>query len=288
MFKHYVSLTKPGIIFGNLIAAAAGFFLAAKGDIDWLQFLATMFSIIAIVGSGCAFNNYVDRDIDGKMERTKNRVLVKGLMPVSHALIFALIIGLAGFAVLWLFTNPQAFSMGAVGFVVYVGLYTLVYKRTSIYSTAIGSLSGACPPVIGYLAVTAQFDTGALILLVAFCLWQIPHSYAIAIYRYADYQKAEIPVLPLRDGIKAARFHIVAYIIAFIAVCLLLTQQNYAGMIYAAVMTVLGLYWLYTAVMEYSESDERSWGKKQFFLSIITICFFSLLISVDFVPTATV
>jgi len=287
MLKHYISLTKPGIISGNLIATAAGFFLAAKGDIDWQLLIFTLLGVTLIVGSGCAFNNYIDRDIDGKMERTKNRALVKGMLSTKSALIFATIIGILGFSALVFFTNAWATGMSVVGFLVYVGLYSLMLKRTSVYGTAIGSISGACPPVIGYLAITAQFDMGAAILLVAFCLWQMPHSYAIAIYRFSDYQRANIPVLPLTDGIKAARYHIIAYIIAFILVCLLLVQQNYVGMVYAVVMSVLGIYWVYIALMEYSEKNQIAWGKKLFLLSIVIICCFSTLISLDFVADSS-
>ncbi len=286
MFKHYLSLTKPGIIFGNLIAAAAGFLLAAKGQIDWPLFIATMSGVILIVGSGCTFNNYIDRDIDGKMQRTKNRVLVTGRLPVSNALMFASLLGVIGFGLMYQFSNLYALGFGVLGFVVYVGFYSLMYKRTSVFSTAIGSISGACPPVMGYVAVTGQVDSGALILLVAFCLWQIPHSYAIAIYRFNDYQQAKIPVLPIKEGIKAARYHIIVYIIAFVLVSLMLTHQNYVGFLYAAVMTILGGYWAYIAMIEYNETNQQAWGKKMFILSIITICCFSMLISTDFVAAS--
>lgn len=283
MLKNYLSLTKPGIIFGNLIASAAGFFLAAKGQIDWPLLLATIFGVVFIVGSGCAFNNVIDRDIDGKMQRTKNRVLVTGLLSVNRALVFATMLGTIGFGLMYFFTSPLALAFGALGFVVYVGFYSLMFKRTSVYSTAIGSLSGACPPVMGYVAVTGTMDIAALILLMAFCLWQIPHSYAIAIYRFSDYQQAKIPILPIIKGTRSARFHMLAYIIAFVIVCVMLTQQNYASILFAIVMTTLGLYWAYVAVMEYGASNEQLWGKKLFILSVIIICSFSALISLDFV-----
>jgi protoheme IX farnesyltransferase len=283
MFKQYLALTKPGIIGGNLIAGGAGFFMAAKGNVDWLLFIATMAGIILIIASGCVYNNFIDRDIDGKMQRTQNRALVKRLVPLNIALAYASILGIAGFSVLYFFTSQYAFILGVIGFAVYVGLYSLYFKRKSVYGTAIGSLSGACPPVIGYCAVTNQFDSGAIILLAIFCLWQIPHSYAIAIYRFKDYQAAKIPVLPVIEGIQAARAHIIAYIIAFVAVSLMLAHQNYVGMVYAVVMSVLGLYWLYIAIAKYSEAEQVQWGKDLFIFSIVTITCFSILISIDFV-----
>lgn len=282
MIKSFLQLTKPGIIIGNLIAAAAGFFLAAQGNIDWFLFLAMCSGVILIIASGCVFNNYIDRDIDGLMQRTCNRVLVKKLVSLNSALVYAFILGLAGFTVLFVFTNITSLFFGALGFIVYVGFYSLYFKRKSIYGTLVGSLSGACPPVIGYCAITGNFDIGAAIILIAFCLWQIPHSYAIAIYRMTDYQAAKIPVLPICKDIKTARKHIIAYITAFTLVSLLLSQQAYVGIIYAVVMSILGAYWLYIAIADFNRLSNQMWAKRLFVFSILTITILSVLISFDF------
>lgn len=194
MFKQYLQVTKPGIIFGNLISVIGGFLLASKGHIDYPLFIWTLLGVSLVVASGCVFNNYIDRDIDRKMERTKNRVLVKGLISPEASLVYATLLGIAGFMLLWFGANPLACWLGVMGFVVYVGVYSLYMKRHSVYGTLIGSLSGAAPPVIGYCAVTGDFDSGAAILLAIFSLWQMPHSYAIAIFRFKDYQAANIPV----------------------------------------------------------------------------------------------
>lgn len=106
---------------------------------------------------------------------------------------------------LYVAANALAMMLAVIGFVIYVGVYSLYMKRKSVYGTLIGSLSGAAPPVIGYCAVTGQFDTGALILLLIFSLWQMPHSYAIAIFRFKDYQAANIPVLPVIKGISVTK-----------------------------------------------------------------------------------
>ncbi len=201
MFKQYLQVTKPGIIFGNLISVIGGFLLASKGSIDYPLFIYTLVGVSLVVASGCVFNNYIDRDIDRKMERTKNRVLVKGLISPAVSLVYATLLGIAGFMLLWFGANPLACWLGVMGFVVYVGVYSLYMKRHSVYGTLIGSLSGAAPPVIGYCAVTGEFDSGAAILLAIFSLWQMPHSYAIAIFRFKDYQAANIPVLPVVKGI---------------------------------------------------------------------------------------
>ncbi len=135
MFKQYLQVTKPGIIFGNLISVIGGFLLASKGSIDYPLFIYTLVGVSLVVASGCVFNNYIDRDIDRKMERTKNRVLVKGLISPAVSLVYATLLGIAGFMLLWFSANPLACWLGVMGFVVYVGVYSLYMKRHSVYGT---------------------------------------------------------------------------------------------------------------------------------------------------------
>ena len=282
MIKQYLQVTKPGIIFGNLISVVGGFLLASKGSIDYPLFLATLVGVSLVVASGCVFNNYIDRDIDKKMERTKNRVLVKGLIAPSVSLVYATALGIAGFALLYIGANPLAMWLAVMGFVVYVGVYSLYMKRHSVYGTLIGSLSGAAPPVIGYCAVTNEFDAGALILLAIFSLWQMPHSYAIAIFRFNDYLAASIPVLPVKRGIQVAKKHILLYILAFLVATLMLTFSGYAGMSYLAVAAAMGMYWLYMAWTGYKAVDDTVWARKLFVFSIFTITALSVMMSLDF------
>jgi len=287
MIKQYLQVTKPGIIFGNLISVIGGFLLAAKGSIDFPLFLATLVGVSLVVASGCVFNNFIDRDIDRIMERTKNRVLVKGLIPPKTSLVYATILGIAGFALLYIGANPLAMWLAVMGFVVYVGVYSLYMKRNSVYGTLIGSLSGAAPPVIGYCAVSGQFDTGALILLLIFSLWQMPHSYAIAIFRFKDYQAAGIPVLPVVKGISVAKHHITVYILAFMIATLMLTLSGYAGYKYLIVAGAVSVWWLGMALKGYKAENDVVWARKLFGFSIITIMSLSFMMSVDFSSTPT-
>ncbi|WP_280539171.1 heme o synthase [Chromohalobacter sp. 11-W] len=287
MLKPYVSITKPGIIFGNLISVAGGFFLASQGSVDGVLFLATVIGIALVIASGCVFNNYIDRDIDRLMERTQGRVTVQGLISPGITLAYGSVLGIAGFLILALGTNALATLFALLGFVVYVGLYSLYLKRHSVYGTLVGSLSGAAPPVVGYCAVSGQFDLGALTLLLIFCLWQMPHSYAIAIFRYQDYRAASIPVLPVTRGVRAAKHHIFWYILAFLGATLMLTLGGYAGYGYFAVAAAMGLYWLVMALRGYRTGDDRVWAKKVFIFSIFTITALSIMMSIDFQVTDT-
>ncbi len=282
MIKQYLQVTKPGIIFGNLISVVGGFLLASKGSIDYPLFLATLLGVSLVVASGCVFNNYIDRDIDKKMERTKNRVLVKGLITPSVSLVYATLLGIAGFALLYIAANPLAMWLAVMGFVVYVGVYSLYMKRHSVYGTLIGSLSGAAPPVIGYCAVTNEFDAGALILLAIFSLWQMPHSYAIAIFRFKDYQAANIPVLPVVKGISVAKNHITLYILAFMIATLMLTLGGYAGYKYLIVAAAVSVWWLGMALRGYKAENDSVWARKLFVFSIVAITSLSVMMSIRF------
>ncbi|MFC3394785.1 heme o synthase [Brenneria rubrifaciens] len=287
MIKQYLQVTKPGIIFGNLISVIGGFLLAAQGSIDYPLFLATLAGVSLVVASGCVFNNVIDRDIDKKMERTRNRVLVKGLISLKVTLVYASLLGIAGFTLLYTAANPLAMWLAVMGFVVYVGVYSLYMKRHSVYGTLIGSLSGAAPPVIGYCAVSNQFDAGALILLLIFSLWQMPHSYAIAIFRLKDYQAANIPVLPVVKGISVAKNHITLYILAFMIATLMLSLGGYAGYKYLVVAAAVSVWWLGMALSGYKNAnDDRVWAKKLFMFSIVAITSLSVMMSVDSIAPA--
>ena len=276
VIKNYLLVIKPGIVIGNLITAAGGLFLASKGKIDIAALLPTLSGI-----SGCVFNNCIDRNLDRKMIRTRNRVLAQGRISTKYAVFYASLLGIAGAALLRATANMLSVAIVLAGFAVYVGVYSLYLKRHSIYGTLIGSLAGATPPLAGYCAVSGGFDLGALILLLIFCLWQMPHCYAIAIFRWHDYASAKIPVLPAKQAMSGAKKHILGYTLAFIAATLMLSFAGYTGYIYLAVAVALGLYWLYLAWSGYKTSDDRLWAKKLFVFSILSIFILSIMMSID-------
>ncbi|MBD3586274.1 protoheme IX farnesyltransferase [Salinimonas sp. HHU 13199] len=283
MFRRYLQVTKPGIIMGNLISVAGGFLLASRGDVDGLLMIATIIGLSLVVASGCAINNCIDRDIDARMQRTKTRVTVTGEMSLKAALAHGVVLGIAGFALLAIFTNAVAVFFAALGYVVYVGIYSLYMKRNSVYGTLVGSLSGAVPPVVGYCAVTAQFDAGAAILLLMFSLWQMPHSYAIAIFRYKDYEAANIPVLPVEKGIERAKLHIVLYIAVYALVTMLLPLGGYTGLGFMAVAATTSIWWLVMALRGYrSDVDVNGWARQVFGFSILNITILSVAMAVDY------
>lgn len=267
---NYYLLTKPGIIMGNLITVAAGFILASKGTFHIWLFVATLIGLTFIIASACVFNNYIDRTIDQKMDRTKNRPLVKGLISLRNALFFGVILALFGNAILLAYTNLLTLVIANVGFFVYVLLYSL-WKGKTVHGTLIGSISGATPPVIGYCAASNNFDMGAFLLFLIMILWQMPHFFSIAMYRFDDYARAKIPVLPVLKGMHVAKVQMIFYIIGFILACLLLTAFDYTGYIYLIVATLLGFMWLFLGLKGFKSNNETLWAKQMFRFSLLTI-----------------
>jgi protoheme IX farnesyltransferase len=277
---NYYLLTKPGIIFGNLITVAAGFLLASKGNIDIRLFLAALVGMGFIMASSCVFNNDINSENDKKMERTKNRALVTGLISRENALAFGVFLGLVGCYILFAFTNLLTMMIAGFGFFVYVFLYSF-WKCRTIYGTAIGSIAGAVPPVVGYIAVSNQLDLGALILFAIMVLWQMPHFFSIAIYHFDDYTKADIPVLPIKKGLYRAKIHMVIYIVGFIAATSLLTLFGFTGNIYLGLTSLVGLSWLMLCLKGFSTYDDNLWAKQMFRLSLVMIMTLCIVLPFD-------
>jgi protoheme IX farnesyltransferase len=280
--KTYYLLTKPGIIRGNLLTAAAGFLLASGDDIKLGLLLATLVGTSLVIASACVTNNYIDREIDAKMARTKGRAFVKGLVSARVAAIYSVSLGLAGFLVLAIYVNWLTVMIGLVGWVFYVVVYG-VGKRRTVHGTIIGSISGATPITAGYTAASGRLDSGALILFLILVLWQMPHFYAIAMYRFDDYKAAGLPVLPVKQGTQSAKHQIMWYIVAFTAAAALLTLFGYTGYIYLAVVVLLGLSWLYLGLKGLGTDDKRAdkrWARQMFFFSLLAIMVLSIMIAV--------
>lgn len=278
--KTYYYLTKPGIVYGNTITAAAGFLLAAQGAVNPSLFLATLAGIALIIASACVFNNYLDRGLDQKMARTKKRALVTGAISNAQALAFASVLGLVGTAILALYTNPLALGVTLGGFLVYVVLYG-ISKRRSVHGTLVGSIAGAAPITAGYLAASGRLDLGALLVFLILALWQMPHFYAIGIYRRTDYAAAKLPVLPVSQGVPAAKRAILVYLSGFAAAALTLSVTGVTGLVYATIMTILCLIWLKLAVAGLGTTDNEVWARQMFKVSLRVLLAFSLLISLD-------
>jgi protoheme IX farnesyltransferase len=279
MIKRYYDLAKPGIVYGNVFTTLAAFLYASRWHFSPLHLVVVLLGIGLVIGSACVFNNYIDRDIDRKMARTRARALVTGAITVHDGIAYGIFLGLVGFYLLFAWVNILTASVALVGFIFYVVLYS-ISKRASHWGAVVGSVSGAVPIVVGYTAVTDRLDLTALILFLILVVWQMPHFYAIAMYRLDDYIAAGIPVLPARKGMTAAKVYIVCYIVAFIISASLLTLSGHAGYAYLAVVLVLGLTWAWRAIADFRAPDDVKWARKIFFFSLIVLVSFSVMLSV--------
>lgn len=286
MLKKYLFLTKPGILFGNFVTTLGGFFLAAQGAVDFLLLFITLVATTLVVASGCVVNNVIDQDIDQKMQRTQNRALVKKTISPNIALLYATVLGLIGFALLWFFVNAYAFGFALLGFVVYVVFYSLWSKRTSIHQTIIGSISGASPPVIGYTAVSNEFDFAALLIFFAYALWQMPHSWAIAIYRFDDYKAANIPILPVARSVFRTKVECLIYVLLFTAVLNGLYCFGYTNILFLITFNALCAYWVYLSIIGFKAEDDQRWARKYFLYSVILITALSISFSFSYLSPA--
>jgi protoheme IX farnesyltransferase len=280
--KVYYSLVKPGLVYGNIFTTLGGFFFASRGHIVWGLLVAVVMGTGLVIGSACVFNNYYDRNIDRKMNRTKHRAIVEGLVSKMDAMVYGSVLGLIGLALLILFTHLHTVLVGLVGFLVYVFWYTRV-KHTSMYSTLIGTIPGATPILAGYVAVSNRFDTIALLLFLILVFWQMVHFYSIGIYRYGEYKAAEIPILPVVRGIPVAKRHILFYLIGFIAATVFLGVVGGIGALYLIVVSLLGLNWIRIYMKGFAHHvDETKWAKKMFLYSLVVLMSFSFLICFDY------
>lgn len=277
LFRAYLSLTKPGIIFGNLVCCIGGIALASRGTFNVGVFGWTLLGLMCVIASACVFNNVIDRELDEKMKRTRNRVLVRGIVQTKEALWYGLFLGVLGIGILSFATNWVTASVALFGFAIYVGAYS-TSKYYSVHGTLIGSLAGATPPVIGYCALSGQIDLAALLLFGMLAFWQMPHFYAIAIVRMEDYAAGNIPVLPLVRGMLATKVQMLLYVVGFIVTTAFLTQ--FIGMPFLALTLIFGLMWLALAVQGFWAANERKWARQMFLFSISVITILSLSIPV--------
>ena len=243
-FASYLELTKPRITFLIVLTSAAGFLMAAPGNINYLVFFHAMYGI-ALLSSGLAtINQYMERDLDGLMRRTASRPLPSGKLAPREALLLGLILLVGSEIYLALLVNPITAVFGVTVIVGYLFLYTPLKTRTSL-STVVGAFPGAMPPLMGWTAATGRVSAGGLVLFAILFLWQFPHFLAIAWMYREDYGRAGIVMLPVvePEGRVTAQ-QIVIYTLLLVPISLLPTVLGISGSIYLYGAITLGLLFL--------------------------------------------
>lgn len=273
-----LALTKPRISTMAAITTAGGFYLGTVGSIDWLALVNTFIALWIMSGGGCAMNQYLERDRDGLMERTRNRPLPTGRMTPGAAFAQGMIMTMIGLVYMALAVNPVAAAVGAFAFISYVFVYTPLKRVTSL-CTVVGAVPGALPPVIGWAAARGEVTYGAMVLFAIMFLWQLPHSLAIGYMYRDDYRRGGFRLLTVLDfGGRVAARQAVIYLIAMIFVSFIPYAVGLTGPVYLVGAFLLGLFYL-SATFAWFLKVERIRARRSFFASLIyLVALFALLV----------
>jgi len=244
----YLALTKPRVVAMVLVTTAVGFHLGAAGSRISLSLLYTLAGTALAAGGTLALNQYMERDLDARMDRTRHRPLPEGRVHPGEALLLGCAFVVGGVAVLFLAVDPLAAVVTASIAIVYLLVYTPL-KRVSSLCSFVGAIPGALPPVAGWAAARGALGPEPWILFAIMFLWQIPHTLAIGRMYRDDYARAGIRMLPVvdRDGRKTG-LQAVTNCLALLPVSILPTVVGLAGATYFVVALVVGLAFLWSAV----------------------------------------
>lgn len=266
---------KPERTYANVMTTGAGFLFASSWHIHWTLLLATLLGTTMVVMSACAINNCTDRELDARMPRTKKRATATGEIPVQYLATLAVILGVAGFSLLAMRVNLLTVLLGTIGYIDYVILYAWS-KRKTPWSTLVGTVSGAVPLMAGYTAVTGQFNLTVLLLGLTMVFWQMPHFYAIGIFRHKDYAAGGLPVWPVRHGVRSAQQWILVYTALYLVAVLLVAFAGSAGLVFGIVAGSVALYWLWIGVKGFSVAEPEKWARGMFGLSLLALLILSV------------
>ena len=236
----YLSLTKPRIIMLLLITTIPTMILAAKGlPSVWLM-TATVIGGTLAAGGANAINCYLDRDIDELMHRTQGRPLPLGKIEPVNALIFALVLEAAAFALLSFEANVLAACLALSATAFYVFVYTMWLKRTTSQNIVIGGAAGAFPPLVAWAAVRGDVGLPAIVLFAVIFFWTPPHFWALSIKYRDDYARAGVPMLPVVSTLADTKNQMFVYSVLLVPVSLLLVATGTVSWIYGGAAVVLG------------------------------------------------
>jgi protoheme IX farnesyltransferase len=276
----YVQLTKPRIVVLLLITTVPAMILAHRGIPSWWLMAATLVGGTVAAGGANAVNQYLDRDIDEVMRRTRRRPLPSHRIPPSRALIFGLVLGALSFAWLALTVNLLSAVLALAAYAFYVLVYTMWLKRTSAQNIVIGGAAGAVPALVGWAAVTGRVGAPAWVLFTVVFLWTPPHFWALAMKYERDYAAAGVPMLPVVAGRDATTLQILVYAVVLVAASLVLWPVGHMGPVYVGSAAVLGVIFV-GATVRLRRHPTPAAAMRVFRLSLSYLALLFLAVAVD-------
>jgi heme o synthase len=278
-FRSLLEMTKPKVVLLILLTALVGMFLAPVVDRSWLRIWLSLVGIGCLAGAGAAFNHILDQEIDKAMCRTHQRPLPQGKVNSLHAVLFAGLLTIFGFTLLYTLINPLTAWLTGASLLGYAFVYTLYLKRATSQNIVIGGLAGATPPLLGWTSMTGSIHPYPLLLVMIIFAWTPPHFWALAVHRVSDYRKASLPMLPVTHGLPFTKQFIFLYTIILAAVCLLPYLVGMSGELYLVTAIVLNTISVKRA-WQLKHDDTHQLAMPYFYFSIVylLILFVALLI----------
>ena len=280
----YLELTKPRLTSLVIATAAVGFFVASPSDADLVAGALMAIGMIAVVGGGNALNQYWEREVDGRMRRTQRRPLPAGRLAPVRALIFGVILSLAGLALLLFAVTPMAAAVALGGWITYVFVYTPLKQRTAA-STLFGAVPGAVPPLVGWGAARGTLEPAAWSLFAIIFVWQIPHFFAISRQYRDDYARGGFPMLAVHDpdGSVTGRLS-VAYSLLLIPLAVLpaILGLAGAGYFYGSLALSIGFFAVTVWSLRTLGAGRERWV---FLSSLVYLTVLMAILVVDRVPS---
>jgi heme o synthase len=277
--RQFYALTKPRVVQLVVFCAAIGMLLATPGLPPMGTVLAAVAGIWLVAAAAAAFNCLVEQAIDARMARTSRRPTVTGQLTDGEVLAFSVLLCSAGSALLYAAVNPLTLWLTLATFIGYAVIYTLVLKPRTPQNIVIGGLSGAMPPVLGWVAVRGEIEPQALLLCLIIFLWTPPHFWALALYRTEDYRRAGLPMLPVTHGPEFTQLQVWLYTVLLFAATLLPFVIGMSGLLYLAAAIVLGtLFCRYAWRLRKDYSDALARKTFRFSIVYLSLLFLALLV----------
>ncbi|MBE0366615.1 heme o synthase [Pseudoalteromonas aurantia] len=274
---NYIAICKAKVVAMLVITAWVGIALAPEMDRSWISQIMSLLGIGALAAAAAAVNHVVDREIDQKMARTRHRPVATDRLTVRDALLFSSGLTVIGVVVLLQWSNLLCTVLTLLALLGYAVVYTLFLKRATPQNIVIGGLAGAMPPLLGWVSETGQLDAEPLLLVMIIFAWTPPHFWALAIARRNDYQRANIPMLPVTHGTQFTQLCMIVYTILLALICIVPYLISMSGWFYLVCSSVLNGWFIVKSVsLYYWPSDEKAMALFRFSISHLLLLFVAL------------
>ncbi len=281
LWRQYLELTKPRVVALMLLTVVVGMLLAQSNLAPIGLYFGGNLGIAMMSGSAAAINHVVDWQIDMKMARTANRPIAQGAINPTQAFLFALVLGVAGFGILWFNNNPLTAWLTLASLIGYALIYTLYLKRATSQNIVIGGLAGAMPPLLGWVAITGTIHPHALLLVLIIFIWTPPHFWALALNRVEEYKEVDIPMLPITHGEHYTRLQVLLYTLLLFVCTLLPWVAGMLDWLYLLGAIILGVGFIGYAIKVYRNQQQGADDMKTFKYSIIYLMLLFLIMLTD-------